>query len=231
MARRLALWRSKAGFPRLRHSRPALALRRGAAARGPARADLDGALARRTGPARPSMPTRSSTRTPRAMSGEPVVARIGGGVAAFDAADWDACAGDGRSLPQPRLPLRARGIRAAPSRETGWRPLPIAIDGPDGRPAAVMPAYLKSHWLGEYVFDHGWADAYERAGGRLLSQAPDRGAVHAGAGAAPAGARSGARAGPDRGGGAGGRGERPLLGARDLHRPGRGRACSSAPAG
>ena len=28
-----------------------------------------------------------------------------------------------------------------------------------------MPAYLKSHSLGEYVFDHGWADAYERAGG------------------------------------------------------------------
>ncbi len=47
----------------------------------------------------------------------------------------------------------------------GWRPLPIAIDGPDGRPAAVMPAYLKSHSLGEYVFDHGWAEAYERAGG------------------------------------------------------------------
>ena len=28
-----------------------------------------------------------------------------------------------------------------------------------------MPAYVKSHSLGEYVFDHGWADAYERAGG------------------------------------------------------------------
>ena len=28
-----------------------------------------------------------------------------------------------------------------------------------------MPCYLKSHSQGEYVFDHGWADAYERAGG------------------------------------------------------------------
>jgi len=31
--------------------------------------------------------------------------------------------------------------------------------------AAATPAYLKSHSQGEYVFDHGWADAYERAGG------------------------------------------------------------------
>src|SRR3546814_14967370 len=41
---------------------------------------------------------------------------------------------------------------------TGWQPAPIAIDGPDGRPAAVMPAYAKSHRQGEYVFDHAWAD-------------------------------------------------------------------------
>jgi predicted N-acyltransferase len=43
--------------------------------------------------------------------------------------------------------------------------LPIAIDGVDGAPSALLPAYLKSHSLGEYVFDHGWADAWERAGG------------------------------------------------------------------
>jgi predicted N-acyltransferase len=98
------------------------------------------------------------------MSGEPVVARIGGGVADFDAGDWDACAG----VADPFLShaflstLEDSGSAIA---ETGWRPLPVAIDGPDGRPAALMPAYLKSHSLGEYVFDHGWADAYERAGG------------------------------------------------------------------
>ena len=50
--------------------------------------------------------------------------------------------------------------------ETGWQPIPIVIDGPDGRPAAIAPAYGKSHSQGEYVFDHGWADAWERAGGR-----------------------------------------------------------------
>ncbi len=122
------------------------------------------------------------------MSGEPVVARVAGGVADFDAADWDACAGDGRSVSSPTPSSPRWRSPAAPSRETGWRPLPIAIDGPDGRPAALLPAYLKSHSHGEYVFDHGWADAWERAGGRLLSQAADRGAVHAGAGAAAAGA-------------------------------------------
>jgi predicted N-acyltransferase len=98
------------------------------------------------------------------MSGEPVVARIGGGIASFDAADWDGCAG----LDDPFLShafLSALEESGSAIAETGWRPLPIAIDGPDGRPAAVMPAYLKSHSLGEYVFDHGWADAYERAGG------------------------------------------------------------------
>ena len=114
---------------------------------------------------------------------------------------------------------------------TGWRPLPIAIDGTDARPAAVMPAYLKSHSLGEYVFDHGWADAYERAGGayypklqiavpftpvpgrRLLARDP------------------GAGAGADRGGRADRRGERPVLGPRHLHRAGGGRRCSARPAG
>jgi predicted N-acyltransferase len=98
------------------------------------------------------------------MSGEPVVARIGGGVASFGAADWDACAGDADPFLSHAFlsTLEESGSAVA---ETGWRPLPVAIDGPDGRPAAVMPAYLKSHSLGEYVFDHGWADAYERAGG------------------------------------------------------------------
>jgi len=48
---------------------------------------------------------------------------------------------------------------------TGWQPVPIAIDAPDGSLAAAAPAYLKSHSQGEYVFDQGWAQAWERAGG------------------------------------------------------------------
>ncbi len=98
------------------------------------------------------------------MSGEPVVARIGGGIAEFDAAAWDACAGpDDPFLSHAFLSALEESGSAISA--TGWRPLPIAIDGPDGAPAALLPAYLKSHSLGEYVFDHGWADAWERAGG------------------------------------------------------------------
>ena len=49
---------------------------------------------------------------------------------------------------------------------TGWSPAPIMIRDADGIPAAALPAYLKSHSQGEYVFDHHWADAFERAGGQ-----------------------------------------------------------------
>jgi len=99
------------------------------------------------------------------VSGEPVVARVGASVADFAAGDWDACAGDADPFLSHAFlsTLEESGSAVA---KTGWRPLPIAIEGPDGRPAALMPAYLKSHSLGEYVFDHGWADAFERAGGR-----------------------------------------------------------------
>jgi predicted N-acyltransferase len=56
------------------------------------------------------------------------------------------------------------------AQRTGWTPCHLATEG------GVMPLYLKTHSQGEYVFDHAWADAYERAGGRyypkLLSAAP-----------------------------------------------------------
>ena len=48
---------------------------------------------------------------------------------------------------------------------TGWTPAPILVEDEAGAPVAAAPAYLKTHSQGEYVFDHGWADACERAGG------------------------------------------------------------------
>lgn len=51
------------------------------------------------------------------------------------------------------------------SATTGWLPQHIAVEDESGALLAAMPCYLKSHSQGEYVFDHGWADAYERAGG------------------------------------------------------------------
>jgi predicted N-acyltransferase len=93
-----------------------------------------------------------------------IVARLGQGVASFAAADWDACAGTGNPFLSHAF-LSALEESGSATAETGWHPVPIAIDGPDGRLQAVAPAYLKSHSQGEYVFDQGWAQAWERAGG------------------------------------------------------------------
>jgi predicted N-acyltransferase len=49
---------------------------------------------------------------------------------------------------------------------TGWQPQHLVLEDPDGAAIGFVPAYLKGHSQGEYVFDHGWADAFERAGGR-----------------------------------------------------------------
>ena len=95
----------------------------------------------------------------------PIVARIADGVSSLDAAQWDACAGG-------ENPFTSHGFLSileesgSVSARTGWQPVPIVIDGADGAIAAAAPAYVKSHSQGEYVFDHGWADAFERAGGR-----------------------------------------------------------------
>lgn len=48
---------------------------------------------------------------------------------------------------------------------TGWMPRHIVAETTDGELMGAMPCYIKSHSRGEYVFDHGWADAFERAGG------------------------------------------------------------------
>ncbi len=60
--------------------------------------------------------------------------------------------------------------------ETGWGPMHLIAERPDGGIAGLMPLYLKGHSQGEYVFDHGWAQGYELAGGRyypkLLSAVP-----------------------------------------------------------
>ncbi|MEA3009349.1 MAG: uncharacterized protein QOJ91_1041 [Sphingomonadales bacterium] len=93
-----------------------------------------------------------------------VLARIGRGIASFEADDWDRCAGTGDPFLSHAF-LSALEESGSATARTGWQSVPIAIDGADGRPAAVMPAYVKSHSQGEYVFDHGWAAAWEQAGG------------------------------------------------------------------
>jgi uncharacterized protein len=51
------------------------------------------------------------------------------------------------------------------TRRTGWQPQHLLLSDSAGEPVGVMPLFLKSHSQGEYVFDHGWADAFQRAGG------------------------------------------------------------------
>jgi predicted N-acyltransferase len=98
------------------------------------------------------------------VTSEPLIAQTRPGVAAFAAADWDCCAGTGNPFVSRDF-LAALEESGSATHRTGWQPLPILIEGADGRPAAVMPAYAKSHSQGEYVFDHAWADAWHRAGG------------------------------------------------------------------
>ena len=98
-----------------------------------------------------------------------VTLRIGEGVARFDAAAWDACAGADADDANPFVShafLSALEDSGSAVARTGWQPLPIAFDEADGTLGGVAPAYAKSHSQGEYVFDHNWADAWERAGGR-----------------------------------------------------------------
>jgi len=96
---------------------------------------------------------------------EPISARIAEGVASIPAAHWDACAGDGNPFLSHAF-LSALEASGSVGAGTGWQSLPVVIEDADGIPAAIAPAYAKSHSQGEYVFDHAWADAWERAGGR-----------------------------------------------------------------
>jgi uncharacterized protein len=99
------------------------------------------------------------------VTSQPITARIADGVSTIPAAAWDACAGsDNPFLAHAFLSILERSGSVGP--QTGWQPLPILVDGADGQPAAIAPAYAKTHSQGEYVFDHAWADAWERAGGQ-----------------------------------------------------------------
>ena len=92
---------------------------------------------------------------------------------------WDACARNPDYAGNPFVRydfLDAAEAAGCAVEKTGWGPQHLSLEDEDGQVAAVLPLYLKSHSQGEYVFDHAWADAYERAGGsyypKLLSAAP-----------------------------------------------------------
>lgn len=82
-----------------------------------------------------------------------------------DPADWDACAGAANPFVAHAF-LKALEDSGSVGGRTGWRPQHVVLDDATGAVVACAPLYLKGHSQGEYVFDHGWAEAYERAGGR-----------------------------------------------------------------
>ncbi|WP_353216336.1 GNAT family N-acetyltransferase [Sandarakinorhabdus sp.] len=91
--------------------------------------------------------------------------RVAGAASEIALADWNACAGPANPFAQAEF-FRALEQSGSASVRTGWQPVHLVADGDDGTPAGIMPLYLKTHSQGEYVFDHGWSDAFERAGGR-----------------------------------------------------------------
>jgi predicted N-acyltransferase len=113
--------------------------------------------------------------------------RVAPSIAEISASDWNACAASADSLseavqlshqednsisqqipPNPFIShefLLALETSKSATARTGWQPQHLVLEDDNGRIIGVAPCYLKSHSRGEYVFDAGWADAYERAGG------------------------------------------------------------------
>jgi len=97
--------------------------------------------------------------------------RIARRIAEVPAAQWDACAGGESGSARPPNPFVSHAFLSAledsgsATRDTGWLPQHLLFEDAQGRLLACMPCYLKGHSQGEYVFDHGWAEAYMRAGG------------------------------------------------------------------
>jgi predicted N-acyltransferase len=85
-------------------------------------------------------------------------------IAAIPAAEWDACAGEDNPFVSHEF-LSALEDSGSANKRTGWLPQHAALRDAGGRLVAVVPMYAKSHSYGEYVFDHGWAQAFDRAGG------------------------------------------------------------------
>jgi predicted N-acyltransferase len=108
---------------------------------------------------------------------QPYTIEIATSIDAVDAAQWDACAnpapsppfepeGDGERF-NPFVThafLRALETSKSVSPRSGWASAHVLVKDACGRLTAAAPTYVKSHSMGEYVFDFGWAEAYQRAG-------------------------------------------------------------------
>ena len=93
-------------------------------------------------------------------------ARILTRISEVSEAQWDA------HLPEGKHPflswrfLNACEESGSATEDTGWAPRHIWLEDESGKSLGAAPLYAKTHSQGEYVFDHGWAEALQRAGGR-----------------------------------------------------------------
>jgi hypothetical protein len=100
---------------------------------------------------------------------EQAIIRVVDSLTGVDFVAWDACANPPGEPANPFVShafLSALEESGSATRRTGWLPHHLLLEDDCGNLAGAMPLYLKSHSRGEYVFDHGWANAFENAGGR-----------------------------------------------------------------
>src|SRR5215213_5633096 len=91
------------------------------------------------------------------------IAKIASGVSGLNPRAWDRLSAGEPFLSHAFLSALEESGSVGPG--TGWTPAPILVEDDSSHLVAAAPAYLKTHSQGEYVFDHGWAEAWERAGG------------------------------------------------------------------
>jgi uncharacterized protein len=108
-------------------------------------------------------------------SSDTVTLRLHGAIREVAPAAWNACAGDVNPTVS-HVFLNALEESGSATARSGWAPQHLCFADASGRLVGAVPMYLKSHSYGEYVFDWGWADAYERSGGsyypKLLCAVP-----------------------------------------------------------
>ncbi|WP_105401244.1 GNAT family N-acetyltransferase [Neorhizobium sp. T7_12] len=100
--------------------------------------------------------------------------RIENSFCAISPASWSRLSGTSKSSSSdvPYNPFLSHAFLSAleesgsATAKTGWLGHHLLLEDDKGTLIGAVPGYLKSHSQGEYVFDHGWADAFERAGGR-----------------------------------------------------------------
>lgn len=93
-----------------------------------------------------------------------IVAKIASGISGLNPHAWNRLGANDPFVSHAFLSSLEDSRSVGPG--TGWTPAPLLIEDGADHLLAAAPAYLKTHSQGEYVFDHGWADAWERAGGQ-----------------------------------------------------------------